>query len=120
MIRYRTGGMRRTWQNKNRWDDGHNTNAPLQVAAHPREDPYHIPPTLYHSDNPLPPNVRPPTGSGSTTSGGQSKITPTVSYSSAQERATIHIPRRPPRPSRSSSPGRMLDEQMMEDIQKGP
>lgn len=66
LIRYRTGGARRTWQNQG------DSSEPTNGYAHPRETPYNY--TVYISEG---------TGAGSTRSA------PTVTYSKASDTATI-------------------------------
>nr|QLI49913.1 MAG: hypothetical protein [Parvoviridae sp.] len=66
LIRYRTGGMRRTWQNQGDSTDPNNT------YAHPRETPYQY-------------TVSNPQGTGA----GNTFTMPTVSYSKATDKATI-------------------------------
>lgn len=122
MIKYRTAGMRRTWQNMNRWGVGSTDNTAHQIIAHPREDPYVVPPVTYPTSVPLPPTVAPPPAS--TSSGGsQAKMATTVTYSKDSDTVRFSIPNifpRKHRTKRDQSPGRMLDEDMMEDLQQGP
>lgn len=112
MIRYRSGGARRTWQNINRF-----TNDTASLYRHPREDPYVLPKELYPSSStPLPLS----TATYTTAPSKEFSKDLIVSFDRNSDRVVFHKPVIPQRKQRSKSPGRLLDEQMMEDIQQGP
>nr|QKE55006.1 MAG: capsid protein [Parvoviridae sp.] len=123
MLRYRTAGARRSWQNWNRWyRTGQDNTQQQQVQAHPREDPYIIPYHTYASDAPIAPLYT--TNSVSVTSGGFKVAqagTTTVTYTKATDEVVMSWkPQAPRRKQRDKSPARLIDEQMMEDLQQGP
>lgn len=124
MIRYRTAGARRGWQNVNRWwRSGQNDSQQAkQVAAHPREDPYIIPQQQYSSAAPIAP-IYTTNSNAIATTGYSITTTPvaTVTYTKATDDVVMSWrPQAPGRKKRDKSPGRLIDEQMMEDIQQGP
>lgn len=89
MIRYRTGGMRRTWQNM---EDNQTTD----TIAHAREPPYN----LGHVN-------------GAGTGIDNTRTTPSVSYSATSQTATIHLKRKAqPRMTPSAPPLEEDDSEM--------
>lgn len=109
LIRYRTAGMRRTWQNEHRQHqtvDG--------VARHPREDPYQFPTQLYPWDTALPDYTHPPESA----QGKNLSKDIVVTFKAGEERVVFQKPTAPSR--RGKQPEKSADIQMMEDIQMGP
>lgn len=116
VIKYRTGGMRRTWQNINRWADSSDSQMAVQIRAHPREDPYILPNAIYPNNTNLPPTVTAP----ATSSASTFKNTTAVAFNKENEQVTFSLPIPSLRRKRDKSPAKMLDESMMEDLQQGP
>lgn len=109
MVRYRTAGMRRTWQNR----AGNNATQ----EWFPREPPY-TSDTSGNSYYPL--SNRPRIIEEE--EHPQEDQEPSVSFSKAREKATIRLPERPPRrstPFRAPSQSEPADVSMMRDIQMG-
>lgn len=114
VIRYRTAGARRTWQNITRNQGG---DAVASVRDHPREDPYNIPYDRFPID-----------GSGgkprSENTDKYAKDTPeqdvTVTMEIDKQRVTFQRPKAPIRRRREQSPGRTLEIDMMTQLQEGP
>lgn len=105
--RYRTGGMRRTWQNRE--------GAPGEKYF-PREAPY-------ASNQNYPPSNRPKAGPvAEEEEETQHDYEPTVTFSKAQESATIQVPKRPARRMpffRTPSQSEPAEVTMMKDVQMG-
>nr|QTE03797.1 MAG: capsid protein [Cygnus atratus Chaphamaparvovirus] len=114
MIRYRTGGQRRPWQNINRWQFAPTDGA--ERAKHPYEDPYLLPFDPIPNNTPAPRTTE--TDNAKDTAEDEPEISITLNLD--DQRVTFKRPTRPPRRTREKSPERFLDVDMMTDLQQGP
>lgn len=119
MVRYRTGGARRTWQNINRKTESNQAN---NVRYHAREDPYFVPTEEYGSNVGLPRDVDPENDEVDKNASMDSDQLTITTTRGGQPRVVYRVGGKTrPRPrERSLSPARTLDIDMMEDLQKGP